>query len=196
DVVRPSCTALFPFPNLLCLCLAVASPAASASLNGYDAAIAADAGSGLAPLARLTNAAVLTGANRAAFNFGANSGDVTIEFILEGNPNFSAGSAYLAVGANTSSNLRYEQWNNTGQLGFTQLGVADYLFSPTVPSPNIPVHVAYVWQVASRTMRLYLNGSLAGSSSGVSTSFAMPTGAGWLGANPSTTEAMAGTVYR
>jgi len=187
---------LVPFASVLYLCLVLIAPSARASLSGYDAAIAADASSGLAPLARLTNAAVLTGANRAAFNFGANSGDVTIEFVLEGNPNFSAGSAYLAVGANTSSNLRYEQWNNTGQLGFTQLGVADYLFSPTVPSPNIPVHIAYVWQSGTRTMRLYLNGSLAGSSSGVSTAFAMPTGAGWLGANPGLSETMAGTIYR
>jgi hypothetical protein len=178
------------------LSAALTAPSAPASLGGYDGAIAADAASGLAPLARLTNAVVLTGATRGAFNFGANSGDATMEFILEGNPNFSSGSAYLAVGANTSSNLRYEQWNNTGQLGFTQLGVADYLFSPAVPSPNIPVHIVYVWQSATRTMRLYLNGSLAGSSSGVSASFAMPAGAGWLGANPSLTETMAGTVYR
>jgi hypothetical protein len=182
--------------GLFCLVLALTAPSAHASLGGYDDAVAADAASGLAPVARLTNAVVLTGANRAAFNFGANSGDVTTEFILEGNPNFSSGSAYLAVGANTSSNLRYEQWNNTGQLGFTQLGVADYLFSPAVPSPNIPVHIAYVWQSVTRTMRLYLNGSLAGSSSGVSASFAMPAGAGWLGANPGSTETMAGTVYR
>jgi hypothetical protein len=196
NILRPHHNTLFQFASLLSLSLALAEPSARASLGGYDSAIAADAGSGLTPLARLTNAAVLTGANRAAFNFGANSGDVTMEFILEGNPNFSAGSAYLAVGANTSSNLRYEQWNNTGQLGFTQLGVADYLFSPTVPSPNIPVHIAYVWQAASRTMRLYLNGSLAGSSSGVSTAFAMPTGTGWLGANPGLGETMAGTIHR
>ena len=65
-----------------------------------------------------------------------------------------------------------------------------------MPSPNVPVHITYVWQSATRTMKLYLNGSLAGTSSGVSASFAMPTGAGWLGANPSSTETMAGTIYR
>lgn len=193
---RPPQAALFPCASLLCLLLALAAPAARASLSGYDAAIAADAGSGLAPLAKLTNAAVLTGANRAAFNFGANSGDVTMEFIVTGDPSFGSGSSFLAVGANSTSSLRYEQWQNTGQLGFTQGGVADYLFSPAVPSPNIPVHIAYVWQSATHTMKLYLNGSLAGTSSGVSASFAMPTGAGWLGANPSLGETMAGTIYR
>ena len=169
---------------------------ARATLSAYDATIAADAGGGMVPLASLTTPVVLTGANKAAFNFGANSGDVTMEFILEGNPNVGGASAYLGVGANSGSNLRFEQFNNTGQLGFTQLGVADYIFSPAVPSPNIPVHVAYVWLSATLTMKLYLNGSLAGSVSGVSASFAMPTGAGWLGANSGTTETMTGTIHR
>jgi hypothetical protein len=163
---------------------------------GYDQAVSADAAGGLTPAAKLTNSIVLTGANRGAFNFGSTSGDVTMEFIVTGNPSFGTGSAYLAVGANASSNLRYEQWSNTGQMGFTQLGVADYLFSPGVPSPQAPVHIAYVWQSAARTMKLYLNGSFAGSSSGVDASFAMPSGQGWLGGNPGGSETMAGTVFR
>src|SRR5678815_2379683 len=158
---------------------------ARATLVAYDGAIAAGAMGGLIPRAKLTNAVTLSGANRAAFDFGANSGDVTIEFVLEGNPSAGSGSAYLAVGANTGSNLRYEQFNNTGQLGFTQLGVADYLFSPVVPSPIQPTHIAYVWNATTHTMTLYVSGSVAGTSSGVSASFAMPTGVGWLGANPS-----------
>jgi hypothetical protein len=153
--------------------MALAVPA-RASLSGYDQTVAADASAGLTPAARLTNAVLLTGANRGSFNFGATSGDVTMEFVVTGDPSFGGGSAYLAVGANASSNLRYEQWSDTGQFGFTQLGVADYLFSPGVPSPQAPVHVAYVWQSAARTMKLYLNGSFAGSSAGVSASFAMP----------------------
>jgi len=169
---------------------------ARGSLTAYDASIAADAGAGLNPLARMTNQVTLTGANRGAFDFGDNSGDVTMEFILEGNPNAGTGSAYLAVGANSTSNLRYEQFNNTGQLGFTQLGVLDYLFSPAVPSPIVPTHIAYVWNAATRTMTIYVNGSAAGTASGVSASFAMPAGAGWLGANPSGTEAMTGVIYR
>src|ERR1051325_2601253 len=80
-----------------------------ASLGAYDTAIVSDVSAGLRPQARLTNAVTLTGANRFAFDFGTNSGDVTIEFVLEGNPSAGGASAYLAVGANTSSNLRYEQ---------------------------------------------------------------------------------------
>ena len=186
------------FSSIGCAFVAFACGAmdARASLPAYDAAIALDAASGLATLSKLTNALVLTGANRSAFNFGANSGDVTMEFILTGDPAAGGISSYLAVGTNTGSNLRYEAYNNTGQLGFTQIGVADYLFTPGVPSPQAPVHVAYVWQSVSRTMRLYLNGSFAGSSAGVSTAFAMPAGQGWLGGNPSGGETMAGTVFR
>lgn len=169
---------------------------APASLATYDTIVSADAAAGLPTLARLTTNAVLTGANRVAFNFGANSGDVTMEFILTGNPSFGTGSSFIAVGANNLSSLRYNQWQSTGQLGFTQGGVVDYLFTPGVPSPQAPVHIAYVWQSASRTMRLYLNGSFAGSSSGVSPDFAMPTGQGWLGGNSSGSETMQGTIFR
>jgi hypothetical protein len=177
--------------------LSLLSPTpAFASLTAYDNIVIADATNGLLPLAKLTNAVVLSGANRGAFNFGNGSGDVTIEFILTGDPAAGGNSSYLAVGTNTSSNLRYEAFNNTGQLGFTQLGVADYLFSPGVPSPQTTVHVAYVWLATTRVMRLYLNGSFAGSASGVSASFAMPNGQGWIGGNPGGTETMVGTVSR
>ncbi|MFM1768914.1 MAG: hypothetical protein RJA22_1443 [Verrucomicrobiota bacterium] len=170
--------------------------AARGSLAAYDAAITADAGVGLPTAARLTNAVVFTGANRLPFHFGSVSGNATLEFIVEGNPSAIAGDGYLAVGTNTTSNLRYEQWNNTGQLGFTQLGVADYVFSPAQASPTQATHVAFAWEAATRTMRLFRNGILAGTATGVSASFAMPYGQGWLGANPSGGEAMIGTVHR
>jgi hypothetical protein len=169
---------------------------AQATLDVYDAAITNDAASGVVPAARLTSAVTLTGSNRASFDFRAISGDATIEFIVGGDPTATGASGYLAVGANTSSNLRYDQYSNTGQMGFTQLGVADYLFSPAVSSPVTPTHIAYVWNAAARIMTLYWNGSVAGTSSGVSTSFAMPTGSGYLGANPGNTENMVGTIYR
>lgn len=187
--------------NLLCQYLLILAwaglPLSSfATLTAYDNMISEDASAGLTPVAKLTSAVTLSGANRAPFDFGQNAGDVTIEFVLEGNPAPSAFAAYLAVGSNTASNLRFEQFNNTGQLGFTQLGVADYLFSPAVPSPNVPVHIAYVWNATSRTMALYLNGTVAGTRSSVSAAFALPRGAGYLGANPSNGENMTGTIYR
>jgi hypothetical protein len=169
---------------------------AHAALSHYDAAISADTAAGLVPLAKLTNALTFNDVNKSAFNFGNNSGDVTMEFVLQGDPAAGGPDGYLAVGANANSSLRYEQWNNTGQLGFTQLGVADYLFSPVVPSPTVPVHVAYIWKSAARTMELYLNGSLAGARSGVDGGFAMPTGQGWLGNNAVGSEGMAGIIHR
>ncbi len=186
------------FSSIACALVVLACGAmdARASLPAYDAVIAIDASSGLATLSKLTNTLALTGANRGAFNFGANSGDVTMEFILTGSPAFGSGSSFIAVGANTASSLRYNQWQNTGQLGFTQSGVTDYLFTPGVPSPQAPVHLAYVWHSASRSMRLYLNGSFASSSSGVSAAFAMPTGQGWLGGNSTGGETMQGTIFR
>lgn len=176
----------------LLLCVASQS---HASLDAYDAAITDDARGGLRPLARLTSALTFRGQDRVAFDFGATSGDTTIEFVLEGDPNANTGS-YLAVGANARSNLRYELWFDTGQLGFTQLGVLDYAFDPGVPSPTQPAHVAYVWDAQARAMKLYLHGELAGTRESVSPDFAMPAGQGWLGANPSGTEAMVGVVYR
>jgi hypothetical protein len=176
--------------------LCTTTPLLHASLEAYDDAIQSDALTELTPTALLTNPVTFTGSNRASFNFGATSGDVTMEFILEGDPTKGDNSKYLAVGANATSNLRYEQWQNKGQLGFTQLGVLDYLFSPAVPSPTTPVHVAFVWNDSTSTMSLYLNGSLGGSASGVIAGFAMPTGQGFLGANASNSESMIGTIYR
>lgn len=168
---------------------------APASLATYDALITSDAAGGLVPIARLTSALTFAGTDRAAFDFGVSAGDVTMEFILEGDP-AATSSAYLAVGTNAASNLRYELYNNTGQLGFTQLGVADYAFTPVVPSPTVATHLAYVWNAGSRTMSLYRNGALAGTRADVDAGFAMPTGAGWLGANVNNSENMVGTIHR
>ncbi|HOW66965.1 MAG TPA: hypothetical protein P5055_15740 [Candidatus Paceibacterota bacterium] len=164
-------------------------------LSAYDAAIAADTAGGLTPLATLTNIVTLTGSGGVPFDFGFSAGDVTMEFILEGDPTIGA-DGYLAVGENSTSNLRYAQWSNTRQLGFTQLGVADYLFTPAVASPTIPTHVVFVWNATDLSMTLYTNGALAGTTPGVSDGFAMPTGAGFLGANATGGEAMVGRILR
>ena len=186
---------LVPLAGLVAVVLMWGAATAWATLGAYDTVIAEDVAGGLKPLARLTAALTLTGTNRGVFNFGTNSGDATIEFIVEGNPAVSQ-SAYLAVGENASSNLRYELWPDTGQLGFTQLGIMDYAFSPGVPSPLKPAHVSYAWSASALTMKLYLNGQLAGTRAGVSSSFGMPRGLGWLGANSAGSEAMVGTIHR
>jgi len=77
-----------------------------AFVSGYDAAIAADAAAA-SPAGQAGRCRVLTGANHAAFNFGANSGDATMEsssrVILP-----SAAERFPRRGANASSSLRYE----------------------------------------------------------------------------------------
>src|SRR5688572_24980458 len=173
------------------LSVTLSATATRASFTDYDDTIIADAATGPVPAAKLTNAVTFTGTNSFAFNFGSVTGDGTFEFIVEGTP--STVSGYLAVGANTTSNLRFEQYNNTGQLGMTQLGVADYLFSPGVPTPAQIRHVTWVWS-GTGTMKLYVDGALAGTSGGITTAFGLPTGAGRLGANPSNGEGMVGTV--
>ncbi|MGI8603929.1 MAG: CotH kinase family protein [Verrucomicrobiales bacterium] len=163
------------------------------SLADYDAAITADGQAGVTPTAKLTNPATFTGANSTPFNFGSISGASSMEFIVEGTP--SGIDAWLAVGSNSLSNLRFEQWRDTGLMGFTQLGVADYLFSPPVATPTSPTHVAYVWNGAG-AMKIYLDGVHAATTAGVTSAFGMPTGAGRLGNNASGTEGMVGTIYR
>ena len=97
-----------------------------ASLDLYDQSLAADEiGGGPVPISKLTSATSMNGSNSFAFNFGAVSGESTFEFIVEGDPVAGGRDGYLAVGSNSSSSLRYEQWSDTGQLGFTQSGVAD-----------------------------------------------------------------------
>src|SRR4029079_14248153 len=56
-------------------------------------------------------------------------------------------------------------------------------------------HIAYVWNGAG-SMKLYVNGVLAGTNSAVAPAFGLPTGAGRLGANPGNGEGMVGTIYR
>ncbi|MHC1768680.1 MAG: LamG-like jellyroll fold domain-containing protein [Verrucomicrobiia bacterium] len=163
-------------------------------LGQYDAAIAADTTP--APIVVSTNIVTLTGSGGEPFDFGATSEDVTMEFILEGDPVSTGDSGYLAVGENTGSNLRYDQWQDQRKMGFTQLGVADYMFNPSIPSPTVATHVVYVWNTTDRSMTLYANGISVGTVTGVSDQWAMPTGQGFLGANPGGGEAMVGTIFR
>ena len=79
---------------------------ARAALSHYDAAISTDAAAGLLPLAKLTNALTFDDANKSAFNFGNNSGDVTMEFVLQGDPVAGGPDGYLAVAANANISLR------------------------------------------------------------------------------------------
>jgi len=166
-----------------------------ASLDRYDREVAQDRTSGLPYTAAVTEAIALDGATAIPFNFGPVSGSATIEFIVSGDPVAGGASAYLAVGTNASWNLRFEQWNNTSQLGFTHLSVADYAFTPPVDSPTQPTHVAYRYDAGTSVMDLYLNGELAASAA--APNWEMPAGRGWLGGRSNAgAEAMVGVMER
>ena len=138
--------------------LAGAAPA-GASLADYDAIISQEAAGGLIPAATLTDAITFAGNQNAAFNFGTVTGDGTFECIVE--PSGLAASAYLAVGSNTQSNLRLQQYNNTGELGMTLLGVADYRFSPAVPAPAETAHLVWLWDGAGTITSTWVTEALA-----------------------------------
>ena len=74
--------------------------------------------------------------------------------------------------------------------------MADYQFTPGVPSPRTASVIAYVWQPDITTMTLYVNGVAAGSISSVDSTFELPTGVGKLGSAPGNDEGMVGTIHR
>ncbi|MGI9240448.1 MAG: LamG-like jellyroll fold domain-containing protein [Verrucomicrobiales bacterium] len=167
-------------------------PSALASLATYDAAIAADNAGALPYAAVLTSASTFDSTNVAAFDFGSITGAATFEFIIEGDPEAGGQNGYIGQGSNVGNSLRYEQWDNTGTLGFTRSGVADYNLG--VASPTAPTHIAYRWDGAG-TMDLYVDGALSGTVAGAT--FEMPTGAGLLGnVSDGGGEGMIGTIHR
>ena len=162
-----------------------------ASLAAYDAAID---GSGF--VSRTTEvSAALDGTNAVAFDFGAITGDATFEFILRGDPVAGGRDGFLAVGTDAANSLRYEQWDDTGQLGFTRGGVADNTFTALdATSPTEDTHVTYRWTSGTQTMDLFIDGVATDSIAGAT--FDMPSGEGLLGNNGALSEGMVGTISR
>jgi len=168
----------------------VCSIAGAQGLADYDAAV-----EGSGHVAALTESVSFDGTNGAEFDFGAVSGDATIEFIVSGDPVAGERNGFLGRGEDTTFSLRYEQWDDTGQLGFTHGGVADYVFDPPLASPEVPTHVTYRFDSAAENMDIFLNGGLAGSVS--APGFAMPSGPGLIGnVQLDGGEGMVGTIDR
>ncbi len=180
--------------------LSAFTPIDEGFLSAYDSTISADhgGGSGILPYAAvLTTPAVFDGANIELFDFGAISGDATFEFILSGDPVAGGNNGYIGrADANPENSLRYEQWSDTGALGFTRAGVADNTFSaPEAASPTDDTHVTYRWTEATSTMDLFINGAATDSIAGAV--FEMPTGPGHLGnVRDGGNEGMIGTIHR
>jgi hypothetical protein len=182
--------------------LSAITPIAEGFLSVYDSVIAADHGDGTGLIphqALLSVPSAFDSTNSSPFDFGIVSGDATFEFVLQGDPDLGGRDGFLAVAENSTFSLRYEQWDDTGALGFTQAGVEDYVFkdegdAALLNSPTGPTHVAYRWQSDLQTMSLYIDGELAGTHLG--SNFEMPTGLGVLGNNAGGTEGMLGTIHR
>ncbi|MCK5923939.1 MAG: PEP-CTERM sorting domain-containing protein [Methylococcales bacterium] len=172
--------------------LALSITSSQATLALYDAQVA---GSGFT--ARTTAISPdLTGTNSVIFDFGAITGDATFDFIVRGDHVAGGRDGFLAVGnSNSTSNLRYEGWDNTGELGFSRSGVADYNFTPGVASPSSDTLVTYRWTDATDTMDLFMDGVFAATQTAGPT-FEMATGPGHLGNNAALGEGMVGTISR
>ena len=166
----------------------------------YDSEISEAHGGGAGNLpyeAVLTTPAVFDGTNSEFFDFGGISGDATFEFILSGDPVAGGQNGYIGrANANSRNSLRYEQWSDTGALGFTRGGGADYFFSaPNAASPVDDTHVTYRWTEVTSTMDLFINGAATDSITGAI--FEMPTGPGHLGnVSDGGNEGMVGTIHR
>ncbi|MEI2722803.1 MAG: LamG-like jellyroll fold domain-containing protein [Verrucomicrobiota bacterium] len=65
-------------------------------------------------------------------------------------------NTYAGLWQDDATALRLEQFNTTRKVGFTQFGVADYLFNYTAPT-NTWVHLALVAE--NGVTRLYVNGA-------------------------------------
>ena len=136
----------------------------SAQLNGTYGSGALDATRGIPGL--VGTAALFGNQSTVVLNGSDVTGDWSAEFVLDRVG--SKQSSVLIRGvplAVPSTALKLEQYPNTEQIGFTQYGVADYTFSPAVPTPlNQWIDLVYV-NHAGAGMDLYLNGVLVGTSS-------------------------------
>ena len=181
----------------------IGAPSVMGGLIAYDDQINTDNSNGLAYTARTMASFIFDGSNSEPFDFGATSGSGAIEVIVKGDPVAGGQDGFLAQGSNGTFSLRYEQWDDTGVLGFTHGGVADYVFTPeAVPPPDIPLtdtptelaHIAYRWDHTTSTMELFVNGSLIAKRA--APGFLFPSGSGFLGNNAGLTEGMSGTIER
>ena len=86
----------------------------------------------------------------------------TYEFVVnatnDGPSSALMGSRNTGLGNNGA--FKWEQWMDSGQLGVTNPGVIDLTIAPN--TPDVDTHVVFVTDYAQGTSTLYVNGSLAG----------------------------------
>ncbi|MFC4992456.1 cadherin domain-containing protein [Rubritalea tangerina] len=106
----------------------------------------------------------LAGNATASVDMSVLSGSATYEFVVEAE---DLGQAALHLLDASGWSLRFEQWNNSGNLGVTRYGVADYQLSAeagaSIASPYGNLHhVVYAVDSTNTLTSVYVNGSLVG----------------------------------
>ncbi len=90
-------------------------------------------------------------------NIGTLTGDITYEFVVNGQDRATAGSLMGSLTGGQSQAIRFEQFPNTGTYGATRYLIADYDFG--VPTTfDADVHLAFVVNSAAGTTSLFVNG--------------------------------------
>ena len=93
------------------------------------------------------------GSDGRSVDVGALSGGRSFEFII----NAGLGNASSALLGGNSQALKFEQWQDSGSLGITEYGVAD--FNSSIPAPELTdTHLVY--SSDGTDTKLYLNGVL------------------------------------
>ncbi|RYD33789.1 MAG: hypothetical protein EOP86_12510, partial [Verrucomicrobiaceae bacterium] len=123
-----------------------AADAGAGNFTAWQTAVAA-----ASPTATRTEPAA--GADGVTVDVGPLTGDRTFEFVV--NSGISTANGTL-LGGNAQA-LKYEQWNDTGMIGMTNYGVADYT-SPAASPDSVDTHIVYSSDGTDTT--LYVDGVL------------------------------------
>lgn len=94
-------------------------------------------------------------------DIGAVSGDITYEFIVNGNPPLASSALMGSLVGGQGEAIKFEQWNKTGHYGATKFGVADYEFNANTAF-GTDVALDFVVNSAAGTTELFVNGAATG----------------------------------
>lgn len=132
-----------------------------------------------------------------------NSASATARFLTgSASANYTSASAFFALNSPNSPNntvllengthsLRFEQFNNTGLIGFTRYGVEDYLSALSSPS-GVNSIVSFHKAAASSNMTYYSN-NLSSTASIASTGYGIPIDR--LGSSNTTVDEISGDFF-
>lgn len=123
-----------------------AADAGEENFSAWQTAVAASSPSA-------TRSEPAAGSAQATVDVGPLSGDRSFEFIVHAGTSTASGTL---LGGNAQA-LKFEQWNNSGNIGLTVYGVSD--FDSGLPSPSdVDSHIVY--SSDGKDTRLYVDGVL------------------------------------